>query len=165
MIHRLSLLTAFSLLCTVGFSQTTRNTNNGVIINSTVVVSDPVYVPVAPSSTGTSAFERKVIRKMEDEQRARDIEYRRTFETIEKEAEEKRREDAYRLLPTYYTTQVVNMRTDGGTEYPIMRQLPKGTVVKVVEGGGFLNGGWWLIHVPGTEAAGYVHPKFLKPRL
>jgi hypothetical protein len=155
------------LVCRTGHCQ---NTNNGVIINNNLIV-EPVYIPVAPLNPGPSPFDllmEKEKRRMDMadiERRLKDAQTRALYDDFTLPIMVASEDDIYRSKPTYITTQLVNVRIHGGANYPVIKQLPKGTIVKVVEGGDdFADGGWWEVFVPGKKGTGYVYGKNLKAK-
>jgi hypothetical protein len=167
MLTRLLVPILLLLICRTGSCQ---NTNNGVIIYNNLVV-EPTYVPVAPLSPSPNPIDQileKESRRMDMvdlERRLKDGQTRALYDDFSSSIMMSE-DEKYRSKPTYATTQLVNVRTRGGANYPIIKQISKDTTVKVVAGGDdFSDGGWWEVFVPGKKGTGYVHRKYLKVKL
>jgi hypothetical protein len=167
MLARLLIPALLLLICKNGYCQ---NTNNGVIIYNNLVA-EPAYVPVPPLDPGPNQIDRLLEKEarrvdmMDIERRLKEGQTRALYDDFSLSfmmSDDER----YYSKPTYATTQLVNVRVHGGANYPVIKQLPKGTIVKVVAGGDYLSdGGWWEVSVPGKKGTGYVHRKYLKARL
>ena len=161
-----SLLVVFALMSRVAHSQ---NTNNGVIINTNVYVGDPVYVPLPAPVPPPNAFDQTMERiRREDERKdleRRLLEFRtRPYGSGYSLLDGMDNEERYKDLPFYVTTKTVNERKYAGATHAILRQLPKGSVVKLVRGTDDFFDEWWEVFVPGTNETGYVHRSFLKSK-